>query len=192
MAGSRTIKTLTALLVAMTVGTISLMMLETAPIRPAAAHLAAMGDVDDLTVRLVSSTTSQIQPLKWSKIVILGATSPTQSVARGSHFIITATPNDRGQQVFSTDLWRMQADGRHTYGTGFDFNAMSIGICLVGDFSRYKPNNTQMEQLVKLVQHLQRRLDINASEVYFPADINPRTNLQGLPSNLLDGYLLKF
>ena len=42
MFGSRTIKTLTALLVSMTLGALALMVLETAPAEPAAQHLAAV------------------------------------------------------------------------------------------------------------------------------------------------------
>ena len=46
MADARTVKTLTFLLAAMTVGAFLVMLMETAPIRPSAEPLAAYGTTD--------------------------------------------------------------------------------------------------------------------------------------------------
>ena len=65
--GSRTIRTLTALMGAMTVGAIVLMVMQTAPIRPPEHDLAAVSpDIDRPGVVLTAEV--PIQPIKWHNL----------------------------------------------------------------------------------------------------------------------------
>ena len=42
----------------------------------------------------------------------------------------------------------------------------SIDICLIGDGTRYAPTDAQMEELVRLVQLLQKTYQIRGSEIH--------------------------
>ncbi|NQU75430.1 MAG: N-acetylmuramoyl-L-alanine amidase, partial [Planctomycetes bacterium] len=157
MPRSRMVKTLMALLGAMTVGAFLLLALETTPARP--NHLMALAarfrttEADEAGIREIFRTNLPIQQWKWRNIVIHDSICcPAADPVAGSHFVILgagSTGHDGTLQA--TTLWQQQADGSHLAMTGCDYDASSIGICLVGDFSATPPTREQMANLLGLV-----------------------------------------
>ena len=193
MLGSRTIKTLTALVAAMTVGAIGLLALETAPIRPAGHNLAAVSNPADTHAKAVLDTDVPIQPIKWRNIVIHSSGPRGRDVARRCHFVIEAKASDDGQYVGATILWKRQGSGNHVFVPGRDFNADSIGICLMGDFSSKAPGSGQFQALVKLVQALQQRCNVSADHVYLHSQLDAHSRSPGdaFPSETFASHLLR-
>lgn len=167
MIDARTTKVLGALLFAMTAGALVLMALESEPPRPDRDHLA-----------IASGTTLDRQDWTvthpWKRIVIHASTGGRDSLPGRCHFVIDATPlKPHGSIIRPTDLWQRQVPGHHVYVPGHDFNADSIGICLMGDFSRQSPPEAQFEALVGLVRKLQGTCGISADSVYLHSELNP-------------------
>ena len=156
----------------MTVGTFALMVLETAPIRPSATDLAAV----ELSPRgpgaEVFRTEVPVQAIKWRNIVVHASVADRREMARRYHFLIGPDTAGAPDAVRATSLWKHQAEGYHVYIPGYDYNADSIGICLVGDFSRSGPSGVQFRALVSLVQTLQRACGISADHVYLHSDLD--------------------
>jgi len=167
MFGSRTIKTLTALLVSMTLGALALMMLETAPVEPSAQHLAAVAAPAGQAGRIVWDTEVPVQAIKWRMIVVHSSAGGAPGLGEQCHFIVAADGS-----IQPTDLWRRQMPGNHVHVPGRDFNSMSIGICLVGDFSSQAPPKQQLAALADLTRSLQRTLQISADRVYLHSDLD--------------------
>ncbi len=79
------------------------------------------------------------------------------------HFVIG---NDRGSgdgQVEVGRRWLEQLDGGHVHGE--ELNRVSIGICLVGDFTRRAPTRAQIASLKGLLNHLLKTTRIPARNV---------------------------
>ena len=180
MFGSRTVKTLVALCVAMFLGASVLILMETAPIRPASGDLAAVGGHGEVSAALVARTDLPLQRIKWRNIVI-HSTAPgeQQDIASRCHFVIDSDETG-GPGARATMLWDRQAEGYHVAGVSWrDFNTDSVGVCLVGDFSRRRPSSRQIELLVELVRAIQRACNIPADHVYLHSDLDRRTDSPG-------------
>ena len=189
MLGSRTIKVLAALVVAMTIGAFALLILDKEPIKPPAARIAALAERNTGASAIIRQTNVPIQPIKWHRIVIHSSqTSP--EIEQRCHFVIESSGKGL---IRPTALWRQQADGRHTYVRYPGFNTDSIGICVRGDFSANRPTGEQTEALVALVRALQEKLDIRASQVYLHSDLDSRSNSPGplFPATTLGQSLLR-
>ena len=175
MLRSRTIKTLTALLISMTVGAFALMILETAPVRPPSQSLAAIGPLQGQLPRLINQTAVPLQAIKWRNIVVHGSEAEDADIAQRCHFVIALDA-----EVRANDLWRRQLSGYHVYVPGRDLNADSIGICLMGDFTQNPPSQSQLAALTDLTIALQRALRIPADRVYLNCDLNAYSRSPGL------------
>ena len=188
MAGSRTIKTLSALVGAMTVGAVLLMALETDPIRPRPETLITLAAHRSPVGELSIEPQVPIQPVKWRHAIVHAAEWPDSRLARGCHFIIAADGS-----VKPTRLWQEQRDGRHISIAGRDFNADSIGICLIGDFSSRRPSSEQFRSLVRLMRKIQQACSIPADHVYLRSDLDARSRLPGkaFPAQPFAEYLLR-
>ena len=179
MADARTVKTLTFLLAAMTVGAFLVMLMETAPIRPSAEPLAAYGTTDGRqTADVIRPRNFPLQHAKWQNIVVHTTGAEGRDVARRSHFIISPR-NDGKRAIHATELWHNQMAGNHVYIPDRDFNADSIGICLQGDFAHQPPSATQFQALIDLVRDLQRTCAIEPANVYLHRDLDPRSPSPG-------------
>ena len=71
----------------------------------------------------------------------------------------------------------------------------SIGVCLIGDFSRRPPAPGQFTELVELVRRLQAACGdrpLPASTVYLHRQIDPRTDSPGpaFPAQAFESYLI--
>jgi LysM repeat protein len=129
----------------------------------------------------------KVVPGKWRFIVIHHSGSP-QGTVKGMdeyhrkkrrmqnglayHFVIG---NGRGipdGQVEIGDRWRRQISGGHLASE--KLNQKSIGICLVGNFSKTRPTSKQMYSLNALIQYLLQRCKPGAGAVKLHRQINPR------------------
>ena len=178
MAGSRTMKTLGALVVAMTLGSITLILMETAPIRPPVTNLSAVATPTDESAQAVWRTDEPIKIAKWRNIVVHTSAEPLD-VDFDCHFVVDRTARPDGGLIRATTLWNRQLVGNHIFNTGYDWNADSIAILVVGNFSRTAPGAEQTQALTRLVRSLQQTCGIPAERVYLARDIDPRCGSPG-------------
>ncbi len=173
MVRSGTIKTLGALLAAMTVGTWALMWMETAPAHvtvpvPLQATNSASPNPYLSTVR---QTDAPLQYIKWRNVVVHDASRDGGDVLRGCHFVIGSSGQLGDGEVRATDLWLRQEDGRHINVQGYAYNATSIGVCLLADGRTSAPTAKQFAALVGLVQALQAVCQVPADHVYLHREL---------------------
>ena len=121
MVRSRTIRVLFALLIAMTVGALALMVLQTNPIRPPAQFAAIADGNQPGPVEAVFDTAIPLQPTKWRNIVLHGSQAEHRNVADQCHFVI-----GESGAVVVTALWKQQISGQHVSAAGRDWNIDSI------------------------------------------------------------------
>lgn len=77
--------------------------------------------------------------------------------------------------------WRRQEKGAHCriHGDHTNYwNEHTIGICLIGDFDKSRPTQTQWNSLVKVVRFLQSRYNIPTKNIRGHGDVKP-TNCPG-------------
>ncbi|MCD6303897.1 MAG: N-acetylmuramoyl-L-alanine amidase, partial [Planctomycetes bacterium] len=135
---------------AMTLGALALMGLETDPVRPMAEPLAVLAPPPAGAAESVYDTDRPIRRNRW-RYVVVHAAGPQSAIARGCHFLVG--PDGRGSwRVTATPHWRSQDAGSHVSGY---WSGRSIGICVVGDFSRTAPPPGEFQALIELVQALQ-------------------------------------
>ena len=98
----------------------------------------------------------------------------------GYHFVI-GNGNGLGDGVIHVGYrWNQQQPGAHVAGpAGDSHNLHSIGICLVGNGDRRSFTDKQIEQLNRLVQRLQRQLNIPAHNVRLNRDLVAGTDNPG-------------
>jgi hypothetical protein len=166
MMTARTTRVLGTLLVAMTVGSLLLMVLETEPPQRAATEAAI--------ARLRQDAANWQLTHPWKRIIVHASRGGPDQLPNRCHFIIHAAPTENGW-VSPTKLWTAQQPGRHVYVAGQNFVDDSVGICLMGDFTAAAPSHEQMAALMTLVQQLQQRCDVPAECVYLNSDLNPES-----------------
>jgi len=163
MIDTRTTKVLGALLVAMTVGALLLMAMESQPPRPSNEILAS--------IRSSAAVGGVVASSRWRRIVVNSSLGGADTLPGRSHFVISAKPDATGWQVKPTNLWRQQRAGHHIYVAGRDFNSDSIGVCLIGDFSTNSPGSQQFEALLGLIRSLQLKCGIRAENIYLASEL---------------------
>jgi hypothetical protein len=163
MAGSRTIKTLVALLVAMTFGAFALMLLESDPIRPTANSLAAVSVPRDDSNRFIRETANPLRFSEWRNVIIHTSADETSDVAQRCHFVV-----ESNGAIARTPLWDKQQYGRHVSIPGANWNSNSIGVVIAGR----KPNAAQSESLRRLLLGLRDTFDIPEAQVYTHSQLN--------------------
>lgn len=171
MAGSRTIKTLTALLVSMTIGSFLLMLLESTP-NPTPNPIAAavpVADPGDNATRLIRDTKVTLRN-NWHSIVLHSSACEGSDIMRRCHFFVQADGT-----VIRTDLWARQLEGSHVYVPGSDMNSDSIGIVVDLDASGKMPA-AQAQALQNLQAALQKVLAIPNEHIYAHGALCGSTN----------------
>ncbi len=159
MAGSRTIKTLTALLVAMTLGSFLMMLMETDPIRPGSPLAGITAGADD-SAKVIRDTRVPRRNT-WRNIIIHSSAAEGADIQKRCHFVI-----DAAGVLTRTALWAGQADGNHVNVYGGDWNSDSIGVVVVTDGARRELTPQQAAVLQNLTSNLQRMLGIPDARVY--------------------------
>jgi len=171
---SRMIRTLVALLAALTVGTFVLLALETRPAHPGPAlPLAKHLQGNEAVLSEVTNTNVPLLHDRWLNIVIHDSICEMNGDPTADcHFVIYGPDSaDLAGRVRATGRWRQQARGAHIAVPGRDFNAVSIGICLEGDLADKAPSAEQLEALSALTRALQRKLGIGSERVYLHGDL---------------------
>lgn len=88
------------------------------------------------------------------------------------HFVIGNGHGMRDGEIFVGRRWTDQLDGGHLAIPAL--NANSLGICLVGDFSRSRPTARQLDALEALCRALMRRTRVTRENVTTHRLIHPR------------------
>lgn len=84
----------------------------------------------------------------------------------GYDFVIGNGTMSGNGEIETTFRWTQQLTGAHCK-TGDNWaNSYGIGIVLVGNFDESNPTGNQIEALVKLVGHLQKRYNIPINDIY--------------------------
>jgi len=171
---------LSTLLVAMTLASTVLLLLEPAPVVPwrdlslRAVDRTASGDA------VLFATTSPVRASRWEAIVIhdSGTTAGSsrsldllhERQGRGGmayHFVIG---NGHGAEDGLIEIgfrWERQMDGAHSGGElGEVLNQRAISICLIGDGDSYGYTEAQLQTLLWTVHRLQKHFDIPADRVF--------------------------
>jgi hypothetical protein len=170
---SRMIKTLALLVASMSLGTLILWLMETDPAEPGPPlNLRAVEKGPSRTEpTAMGQTEIPLQPLKWRNIIIHDAGREALRAAQGCHFVVGDSRRVGDGIVQATKLWRRQADGRHIDVPGYDFNANSVGICVLCDGRRAGPSAKQFESLIALVRALQVSCSIGPDHVYLHSQL---------------------
>lgn len=134
---------------------------------------------------------AQAQPGRWQAIVIHHSASAAGSMDDlqrqaaawglpnvGYHFVIGNGNGESDGAIIHGPRWTAQDAGAHVAerapGLSPDaawFNEHAIGICLIGNGERRAFTDAQMQQLVKLVNDLQRECGIADSAVFLHSDL---------------------
>lgn len=179
---SRTVRTLAALVAAMSIGAFVLILMETEPARPTAPLQADGKDEKDAEpnpadrTATVRRTDVPIQPIKWRNIVVHDAAGRGRledGNPDGCHFLIGGPESFGDGAVRSTHLWRQQLDGNHLLASGHPCrNEDSIGIRLLCDTGRTAPSSNQMAALTDLARALQVICRIPSDRVYLYSELS--------------------
>ncbi|MCE5279578.1 MAG: peptidoglycan recognition family protein [Planctomycetaceae bacterium] len=171
MVEPRTVKTLLALLISMTSGALLLWMMSGDPLPPGEIAAVVVAPQPPVLDAKLLDTDAPMLPSRWRHIVIHSSPSVESDIARRCHFVVVESSN--GTAVHASALWKRQAAGLGVAGQPASFNAETISVCLIGDFSKVAPGPEQYKALVALTQLLQGApLNINHSHVYLRCELD--------------------
>lgn len=187
------INTLAALLGALTVGTILLMVMETAPIRPDITSLIASSATANDPVEIIRQTDIPIQMIKWRNIVIHSASAQERSIIDKCHFVIEPDASQHSGRIRATKLWKRQDHRYYIARPNSGFCENSIAVCIIGDFNRVSPSSKQMSDALSLVQALQFEFQISRGHVYLHRNLDSTSRSPGrnFPADWFNGQLLR-
>lgn len=87
------------------------------------------------------------------------------------HFVIGNGRGMKDGELYIGDRWKKQIQGGHV--SSYALNQISIGICLVGDFSKNRPTSKQMATLEALVEYLMDKTKVPVARVTTHTLIHP-------------------
>jgi N-acetylmuramoyl-L-alanine amidase-like protein len=177
VAGSRMINTLLVLVGALTIGTITLMVIEAPPIHPEGRSLTAAGEPAPDPLEIVRQTEVPVQPMCWRNIVLHATGSSNGDT--NAHFVVDRRAGSQGLRARATKLWSQQRQTRMFSGRNSTFNSNTICIALVGDFRSAAPPVDQYRDLLALVRALQFAFQISGGHVYLHSELAPETHSPG-------------
>ena len=169
---TRTTRVLGALLVSMTFGALLLMLMESDPPRPGQSDRASIAG------NVLSQHASVSR--KWRRIIVHSAADSSSNLPMRCHFVIDPEASPTGFGIRSTELWKQQKPGYHALvAAERDYNSDSIGICLIGDFSKHQLSQGQFNALISLVRGLQKTCRIDGDSVYLYSQLDAQSRLPG-------------
>jgi len=173
MARSGTIITLATLVASMSVGACVLILMETEPAEPTGPVLLSASDAQEAgpELAIVHRTDAALQFIKWRNIVVHDSRCPQPGIADGCHFIIGRRGKFGDGAIYPTRRWRLQQDGNHVRVPGFNFNANSVGICVLRDDRAGGLTRKQFDALVRLIRALQITCSIPRDHVYLHSEL---------------------
>ncbi len=175
----REAKIFAALLVSMTAGAITLMVLGNNPPSAGAfclSHYYLLGPVEEATSSRVAQS-----PGRWDSIEIYYSGTKAGNIKQLASLSGLASPEDINchfclcnglggddGQIQPTEKWQRQwsiIPGRAWYGTG-----QTIRICIIADSETARPTNLQIKRTEALVEALRRKFNIQPEYIYYPND----------------------
>ncbi len=87
------------------------------------------------------------------------------------HFVIGNGRGAGNGEVQVGFRWKYQIAGTHATVNAWYHNVFGIGICLVGNFQKYRPTGKQIKAVIKLVRKLSRMYNISYKNVMGHGDI---------------------
>lgn len=172
----RNVAVLAGLLGSLVFTSIVLLILAPLPLAPDAVKSLFVPTIDQ-TIQELFQTEVNIEPNRWQYIYVHHSSSragnatavgPTNSPTP-DHFLIGNGHGCEDGELQIAQRWNLQQSARPPGARSIPSLARSadncITICLVGDFDRTPPTDTQLLQLQNLVRALQNRLNIPATKV---------------------------
>jgi len=166
-----------SLLAVMTATSALLLALAPAPLTAgAASSLFAVGTPDSLDA--IFQTSAPMEKGHWRHVYIHHSQTDSGSAATlgeshfglADHFVIGNGDGCGDGEVQIAQRWHRQKSAGQVPGLA-SINDRCVSICLIGDFTHARPTPTQVLRLTQLVNALQSRCEIPASEVhFFPTD----------------------
>lgn len=182
MLRSGTIKTLGALVVALSVGALVLLWLERLPARPEVPLQAVTGRTP-AEHAIIHRTDVPLQHIKWRNVIVHDIGKDGPAIAEQCHFLIGSAEKYGDGAIVSTRLWRLQKAGAHIYVPGHSFEDSSIGVCLLVDSRRSAPTRRQLAAAIHVVRGLQVTCQIPPDRVYLHSELGE----QGCPGRHFQG-----
>lgn len=87
------------------------------------------------------------------------------------HFVIGNGTKSANGEIEVTERWHKKIPGPHCFDP--KMNEQSIGICLVGDFEKGKPTQTQIRRLAELIQEIRKDYNIPIENILTHKDVDP-------------------
>ncbi|MEQ9453676.1 MAG: peptidoglycan recognition family protein [Phycisphaeraceae bacterium] len=182
MPDQRTITVLGVLLVAMTLTSSLLLVLEPSPVAPVQA-VAMRLDIqaqDSDGAALDEALLDVAEPAQWQSIIIHDSGSASGSAEQinrdherdgrgglGYHFVVGNGTGSGDGQIEAGFRWRLQSQGRFLAGAESDrWHRIAIGIAVVGDADGGPMTATQRASLIDLVSAIQKRFGIRSNRVF--------------------------
>lgn len=170
-----------ALVASMTLASGLLLMLEPRPLAPTGGMALAAVETDHDGLAQIFTTRPAPMAGRWSQIVIhhsgqtMGSAQSIGELHQGLgygglqyHFVIGNGQGAEDGLIQVGYLWMQQLDSIYA--------DQSITICLVGNGDKAPPTRAQMQQLARLVNALQIRLDVPASSVWLHGELAATTS----------------
>ncbi len=173
MLRSGTIKTLGALVIAMSLGTLILLWME--PNLPAQPKipLAAVGDnVAPANYDFIHKIDVPMQHIKWRNVIVHDAGADGPGIPHRCHFLIGTAGQYGDGVIVTTKLWQQQNTGNHIHVPGFAFEDQSVGVCLLSDSRQTAPTRRQLAALIHVVRGLQVTCQIPPDRVYLHSELS--------------------
>ncbi len=178
----RTVIVWLSLIGSMTGASALLLTLQPQPLAPAGGLALSVVDADRTpTLDAVFNTQPSPAEHGWRRIVVHHSgqsAGNAQSLGKlhqqlgygslGYHFVIGNGQGAEDGVVQVGYRWVNQIDGQYA--------PASVSVCLVGNGDRRSPTGSQLDQLVRLVNTLQLRLNIPADRVYLHSDLADTTS----------------
>ena len=175
----RTLLVLASLVVAMTLASGVLLMLEPRPLAPGNPIVLTSLDTQTKPETVLFDTQTPADSHGWTSIVIQQSGTSEGSAATlgklheriglgglGYHFVVGNGKGSPDGQIEAGFRWNRQLRGAFSFGVGGEAaNRRAIGVCLVGDGRREAPTAEQVRELVWLVRQLQTKFNIPADRV---------------------------
>ncbi len=150
------------------------------------APLAGIEHAPDESLPTVLDTDVPIKELNWRRIVV--HSSPQGKSTASCHFAVLGGPGANGSLIVSSQLWKTQ-----TCAAASDYEADTIAICMIGDFTVKLPSKQQFLALKRLLQDLQKLCRIAPENIRFSQqlDANPAGRADFFVDNLTRRHLFQ-
>jgi len=182
MLRSGTIKTLGALVVALSVGALVLLWLERLPAQPE-VPLQAVNGLTPAGHAVIHETDVPLQAIKWRNVILHDIGKHGPAIAEQCHFLIGSADQYGDGAIVPTRRWRLQKAGDHIHVPGHSFEECSVGVCVLVDSRRVAPTRRQLAAVIHVVRGLQLACHIPPDRVYLHSELGE----QGCPGGRFQG-----